>query len=154
MVLVLKEPFPSNPPLHYLDDFIFCGAPVTSHCEWLMECFQQVTSGLGVPLAEEKTEEPCTVLTFLVAELDTAQQSSRLPVDTMLSLQQQLQSMLQSARVTLRELQVLVGHLNFACKVVAPEQTFLRHLCDAMKGLSKPPHCRRLTGGMREDLKV
>lgn len=36
------------------------------------------------------------------------------------------------------KLQVIVGHFNFACRVVAPGRAFLRHLCDVMVGLRSP----------------
>ena len=57
-------------------------------------------------------------------------------------------------KVTLKELQEVVGHLNFACKVVAPGRAFVRRLCSAMSGLRRPMHKTRVTRGMREDLMV
>ena len=57
--------------VHYLDDFLFCGTCGTSQCACFMTSFQEMTKELGVPLAEEKTEGLCQVLTFLGTELDT-----------------------------------------------------------------------------------
>ena len=56
--------------------------------------------------------------------------------------------------MTLKELQEVVGHLNFACRVVAPGRAFLRRLCSAMAGLKRPTHRTRITKGMKEDLRV
>lgn len=52
------------------------------------------------------------------------------------------------------ELQVLVGHINFACKVVFPGCTFLRCLCDAMVRVCQLHHRVRVTTGMKQDLQV
>lgn len=43
-------------------------------------------------------------------------------------------------KVTLRELQQLVGHLNFASKAVVPGRAFLHQLCDEMSGARQPQH--------------
>ena len=41
---------------------------------------------LGLPLAEEKTDEPVTSLTFVGIELDTVHQTSRLPDSKLVDL--------------------------------------------------------------------
>jgi hypothetical protein len=41
-------------------------------------------------------------------------------------------------KVTLRELQSLIGLLSFACCVVQPDRTFLRRLIDRTKGIQQP----------------
>ena len=92
-------------------------------------------------VADEKSEGPCKVMTFLGIELDTIQQSSRVPEVKLVDLQKN--------KVTLKELQEVVGHLNFACKVIAPGRAFLRRLCDAMSGLKKPHHRCRLSSGIK-----
>lgn len=47
---------------------------------------------------------------------------------------------IQAPKFTLKELQSLVGHLNFACGVVTPGRPFLRRLYDALSGLRKLQH--------------
>ena len=65
---------------HYLDDFITCGPPDTSECQQnmhkLLECYSQ----LSIPIAQDKTEDPTTCLTFLGIEIDTQAMKLRLPV--------------------------------------------------------------------------
>ena len=105
-------------------------------------------------MANEKSEGPRKAITFLGIELDTIQQSSRLPEVKLVNLRTQIRVLLQKKKVTLRELQEVVGHLNFACKVISPGRAFLRRLCDAMSGLKKPHHGHRLLSGMKDDLRT
>ena len=51
--------------VHYLDDYLFCGKCGTAQCNHIMQTFQDLTGELGVPLAEENTEGPCTKLIYL-----------------------------------------------------------------------------------------
>lgn len=123
-------------------------------CSHTVSCFWQLTTKLRVPLAEEKNEGPCTVLTFLCIELDTVRQSSRIPQDKLDSLVILMEKMRQCCKVTLKKLQSLVGHLNFTCKAVALGSAFLWHFCDAMKGMSKLHHKRRVMTTMWANLAV
>lgn len=54
----------------------------------------------------------------------------------------------------LRELQFLVGRLNFACSVVRPVKTFLRRLIDLTKGVKKPHHTVKRKKSGRLDIKA
>lgn len=60
--------------------------------------------------------------------------------------------MLRAKRVTLRDLQVVTSHLNFACWVDAPGTAFLSRLCDALKGQRLPLHHTQVSTAMRDDL--
>ena len=80
-------------------------------------------------------------------------QTSRLPESKLVDLKGRVVGMLQNKKVSLGELQEIVG-LNFACRVVAPGCAFFRRLCVAMKGLSHPLHRTRVAHGMREDLHI
>ena len=55
-------------------------------------------------------------------------------------------------KVTLRELQSLIGTLNFACKVIVPGRPFLRRLIDLTIGINWPNFHIRLNNEARLDL--
>lgn len=57
-------------------------------------------------------------------------------------------------KTTLKELQSLIGLLNFTCSVVLPGRAFLRRLIDLTKGVSLPHHRIRITEACRRDLQV
>ena len=53
---------------------------------------------------------------------------------------------------TLRELQSLIGSLNFACKVIPPGRAFLQRIINLTVGIKKPHHHMRLTKAFYEDI--
>lgn len=106
------------------------GPAGTSVCTELMDGFTELCKFLGVPLALEKSEGPEDRLTFLGIELDSVRQLSRLTEEKVLMLVLLLHSVISCRKITLQQLQSVIGHLNFACWVVAPGRAFLRWLCD------------------------
>ena len=56
-------------------------------------------------------------------------------------------------KVSLQELQSLIGLSNFACSVVLPGWAFLRRLIDLTMGIKAAHHCIRLSGKAKEDLR-
>ena len=71
-------------------------------------------------------------------EVDTLQMQARLPQDKLEAAITLVRAFSRRRKVTLRELQSLIGTLNFACKVVVPESPFLRRLIDLTMGIAKP----------------
>ena len=49
---------------NYLDDFLFM-ALTTAICQFMMEQFLQICELIGVPILQEKSEWPATVMIFL-----------------------------------------------------------------------------------------
>ena len=78
---------------------------------------------LGVPMAEEKTVGPAHVLTFAGIELDCLKHMARLPrkVD---KCRQVITQFLSCKKVTLQELQSLIGLLNFCVLHNKTRQSF------------------------------
>lgn len=62
--------------------------------------------------------------------------------------------MLAHNKTTLRNLQSVIGLLNFAGAVVVPGRAFLRRLIDLTIGISKPYHHIRLSQEVKKDLQV
>ena len=73
-----------------------------------------------MPLAAEKTILPTTSLPFLGITLDTIALEARLPPDKLRQCNTLLTDFAARSKVTLKELQSLIGVLNFACSVIVP----------------------------------
>jgi len=91
-------------------------------------------------MAPEKTVGLHTVLSFAGIELDTYQMEARLPHDKLEKCRNMLQDFLKRRKVSLREMQSLIGLLNFTCSVVLPGWTFLRRMINVTVGVRRPTH--------------
>ena len=137
--------------LHILDDFLFI-APTKNKCERDLANFILMCTYLGVPLAPEKTTGPDTVLQFAGITLDSVRMEARLPEEKLQKCRNLLTDFLARRSVRLRELQSLIGLLNFTCLVVVPGRAFLRRLIDLTKGIRQPYHHIRLSQEAQLDL--
>ncbi|XP_069133139.1 uncharacterized protein [Argopecten irradians] len=138
--------------VHILDDFLFVGPPADNKCMDDLTNFLQFCHCTSIPIKQSKTVHPCTRLTFLGIELDSVTMEARLPMDKVLKARQLLHQFSSRKKVTLRELQSLIGVLNFACKVVSPGRTFLRRLINLTRGLQRPHHRIRLSHEAKADI--
>ena len=139
--------------LHYLDDFLFCGREYSISKDTL-DTFLTLCSDLGVPIASDKTVFPTRILTFLGIEFSTQDMTMKLPEEKISEIRHKILDIMTLKKVTLQQLQSLLGSLNFACRVIAPGRAFCRRLTDATIGLRKPHHHTRVTLEMKADLQV
>lgn len=124
-------------------------------CLSALKEFVNFAKYLGVPLAEEKTEGPCEVLTFLGLEIDSVLMEVRIPHDKLNEVVEKIETMLyQKTKTTLRDMQSLIGSLNFCCRAIIPGRPFCRRLIDAICGLTKPHHHLRITKSIKADLSM
>ena len=79
---------------------------------------------------------------------------ARLPADKLAKIKRLLNSYLSRSKLSLVEIQSLVGLLNFACSVVVPGRCFLRRLIEITRGLRKPHHRVRVTRSAKEDMQM
>ena len=139
--------------IHLLDDFLII-APSETLCSRQLSCFLDLCDYLGIPIAPDKTIGPATVLSFAGIELDTIRSEARLPPDKVLRCKNMLSEFLMRKKVTLRDLQSLIGLLNFTCTVVLPGRAFLRRLIDLTIGINRPQHLVRLSRAVKSDMRV
>ena len=145
--------------LHYLDDFLVLGPPGQPTCQEALSTTLALCDELGFLVAEEKTEGPASVLTFLGIEIDTLRQQVRLPEDKLLRLTATITGwMKQSAEPTprssarKRDLLSRLGLLHHAATVVRPGRAFLRSLHDAAATVRELDHRVHLNCAARADL--
>lgn len=139
--------------LHYLDDFFFVGES-RADCESILRHFLAICERFGVPIAQEKTMGPTQVITFLGLEIDAAAHRVKVPTDKCKGLIAQLTHALAQPKLSLRQLQSLIGGLNFVCKAVSPGRAFLRRLIDLTRGVTRPHYKVRISAGAKEDIRA
>ena len=109
---------------------------------------------IGIPIAPEKTEGPAHVLTFAGIELDCVKHEARLPREKITKCLAIVIEFLSRKKVTLKELQSLIGLLNFACSVIVPGHVFIRRLIYLTIGIKAARHFICLTTEVKKDLRI
>ncbi|XP_041435508.1 uncharacterized protein LOC121399294 isoform X1 [Xenopus laevis] len=151
---VVRQKAGVNGIIHYLDDFLCVGPSDSALCGVLLQTLCEVASEFGVPLANDKTEGPTTCLKFLGIEIDTIQQECRIPQDKIWLLEEEVRYACAAKKVTLRQLQSLLGKLNFTCRIIPMGRVFSRGLSMATAGVQQPHHFIRLNKEHKADLEV
>ncbi|XP_053547443.1 uncharacterized protein LOC128639207 isoform X2 [Bombina bombina] len=136
---------------HYLDDFLLVGRQESRECELLLYAMRLLMEKFGVPLAEDKTEGPCTCLTFLGIEIDSVAQECRLPVDKVRKMLTEVRRLAAAQFCTLKELQSVLGLLNFAGRVIPMGRIFLKRMERMLPGVTSPKDKLMVNKDMKED---
>ena len=137
--------------LHILDDFLIIERDTVT-CSTKLLSLLTTCDDLGVAMAPEKTVGPSTVLSFAGIELDTCKLEARLSQDKIDKCTNMIQDFLKRKKVTLKDMQSLMGLLNFTCSVVVPGRTFLRRMINLTVGVRRPMHMIHLTSAVKGDL--
>ena len=132
--------------------FFFAGRD--NKCFRLLHAFESICGNLSVPIADDKTEGPNTKLSFLGLEIDTDDMTVRIPQEKVAEIITKINGLMLQKKTTLRDLQSLIGSLNFVCRAIKPGRPFIRRLIDATRGVSKPNFRIRVTREMKSDLNM
>lgn len=136
---------------YLLDDFLVIDYP-HSQPDHSTLVLKETFSKLGVPLSEEKTLGPLHKLYFLGITLDSVNMQASLPIDKLNRIREVLQDFLLTPSVTKRELLSLLGHLNFAMRIIPQGRSFISRLLDISKSVSHLHDLVFLDEGCRSDL--
>ena len=128
---------------HILDDFLVIEppSPIAPHnltCQQSLSSMLLTFKNLGIPIAPHKTQGPSTTLEFIVIVLDSDRMEARLPSDKVQRLTSCFTEFKGRRSCTLKELQSLIGSLNFACKVIPPGRPFLQRMIQLTRNVSLP----------------
>ncbi|CAG2189540.1 unnamed protein product [Mytilus edulis] len=151
---ILTSSFGISNVSHLLDDFVFVSKASSKACDHALHSFLKLCKTIGVPIKHEKTRFPTTVLTIYGIEIDSNEMIARLPSDKIEKIYDMLVSVKRRRSVTLRDLQSLIGLLNFACSVIIPGRAFLRRLINLTLGHTNPQFRITLNAEARADLRA
>jgi hypothetical protein len=88
-----------------------------------------------VPIANEKTEGPTTILEYLGLTIDTQNMVVKIPADKVKELLNQIKTVASAKKVTFKQLQSLCGLLAFCTKAL-PFNGNLRYIIIKMRLLT------------------
>ena len=138
--------------LHLLDDFLLIDSPGDSSGSSLSK-LKHLFGQLGVPLSDEKTIDPATSLEFLGITLDTVGMKASLPLEKLQRIREISQSFTSAEHVSKQQLLSLLGHLNFAMRVIPQGRSFISRLLDLASSVPNLHDQISLDEGCRSDLR-
>ena len=121
---------------NYLDDFLFA-AITRLLCNYVIGEFVALCEKLRIPVAYEKTEWGCTLIVFLGILLDGERMLLSLPIEKQEKALRLLNDITGKKRITVKNLQILTGYLNFLTKAIPAGRTFTRRMYAKFTGLDK-----------------
>ena len=137
--------------LHLLDDFLTIDPP-SADGESTFSTMMFIFNSLKVPLSENKIEGPCTCLEYLGIILDSDSMQCRLPRDKVERIMKFIKELLSKRSCTKRELLQLLGHMNFASRVILAGRAFVSYLLALASSVSELHYYVHLNSECRQDL--
>ncbi|XP_033730724.1 uncharacterized protein LOC117320169 [Pecten maximus] len=139
--------------LHLLDDFLIVTKP-EEQADIIMKQFLEIFHTLDIPLAAHKTVGPTTGLEYLGIYLDSDKMEARLPVEKRDRIMDMLKSFQRRKSCTKRELLSLLGHFNFAARIILPGRSFVSYLIALSTTVNELHHHVKISTECRTDLNM
>ena len=137
--------------LHLLDDYLTIDSP-SATAERTMALLTMIFNRLRVPIAPHKTVGPTVQLQYLDIILDTDSMEARLPLDKLTRIREMLHKFESKQRISKRALLSLLGHLNFASRVMRQGRSFMSYLLALAASVKELHHHVKLNAECRQDM--
>ena len=135
--------------VNYLDDF--AGAEQPGGASRAFEALGHLLQELGLQEASDKACPPATVMTFLGIGFDTDNMSLFITQDRLTQIKQELHEWLNKHKASKREVQSIIGKLNFLSKCVRPGRVFMNRLLNFLREF-KNNRARTIPGDFKRDI--
>ena len=141
---------------NYLDDFLFL-AITKLLCNQMIEQFLLLCQEINLPVAEEKTQWADTIIIFLGILLDGSKLILSIPLEKQQKALRLLNELTGKRKITVKQLQVLCGYLNFLSKAIFSGRTFTRRIYAKYSSMSnklKQHHHITIDSELRFDCEI
>ena len=118
----------------YLDDFLII-APSLDECQAALDILLRLLRKLGFQINWQKVVDPTQSLVFLGIQLDTIEMTMCIPYSKLVQIKG-LALFSTRRRASKRQLQSLIGLLNWAASLVFGGRVFPRRLIDVLRTLN------------------
>ena len=135
----------------YLDDFLVIEADF-KRCNTAYKELLCLLQSLGFTINWDKVVAPVQIITFLGVQINSVAMQLSLPPEKLQELRSILTTWQYKKKATKKDLQQLIGKLNWAARVVRGGRTFLRRLIDLMCTLKFKHYHVRLNASARADI--
>ena len=136
--------------VNYIDDL--GGADTPEKASLSYQVLKQTLKEIGVVENEKKACAPSTQMVFLGTLLDSEKMEIRITDDRMFEIRSILPKWLQRKSASKRELQTLIGKLQFVGKCVKPSRIFISRILVLLRGLKHSRYKVRLNTEFRKDI--
>ena len=120
--------------INFLDDF--GGVDVTCRADEAFRTLRHLLRELGVGEATSKAVFPCTSMIFLGILIDTEEMTISVPFDKFQDILQVLDLWSDKSSASKKEVQSLIGKLQFAAKCVRPGRVFISRMLEHLRSLT------------------
>jgi hypothetical protein len=135
----------------YIDDFLLI-CDNLEHGTQSLNTIVELVEGLGFTVNWQKVAGPARIVTFLGVEVNCNDRTLSLPQEKLCETRDLIQSWLGRKKATKKDLQRVIGKLNWCCRVIVGGRTFTRNLINLITKVNMPHHFIRLGLAAREDL--
>ncbi|KAG1936323.1 proline and serine-rich protein 1-like [Pimephales promelas] len=139
--------------IHLLDDFLIISPPDAIPAAHFLTV-QNVFSELGIPIAQEKTMGPTTSIEFLGINLDSVQFQASLPKEKIDRIILVSSTLIDRSNCSKRELLSLLGHLNFAMRIIPQGRPFILHLLSLASSVNALEDLISISQTCRDELRL
>ena len=135
----------------YLDDFLIV-AQTYDECIHTLNVLLRLLRQLGFHINYNKLEGPSRNLTFLGVVLDSINMTLSIPQSKLTECDEIMNQIIVKSKVNKREIQCLVGKLNWLSHLIYGGRSHMRRLIDRCNALRKPWHRTNVTIEMKKDI--
>lgn len=121
--------------VNYLDDF--CGVEKASGAGEAFTYLGTLLASLGVQEATNKVVCPSSKVAFLGIWFDTVNMTMEVTPERLIEIRELTRVWLLKRSATLKEVQSLIGKLNFVAKCVKPARVFIGRMLTFLRGMNK-----------------
>ena len=136
--------------VNYLDDF--CGVEKREVADKAFAHLGQLLSYLGIEEAKNKASVPSTRLAFLGIWFDTNKMTMEVTPDRLVEISKLTRSWLDREYATVKDVQSIIGKLNFVAKCVKPARIFICRMLNFLRSMPKKGKTR-IPAEFNEDIK-
>jgi hypothetical protein len=124
--------------ISYIDDFLVIGESKLE-CQKALDFLLKLIPMLGLEVNWDKVSAPETSLSFLGVQIDCVRRTLALPESKLAEVRLLVEKWQKKKRFCKKDLQKMIGKLNWCARVVVGGRSFLRNLINVMTKL-KAPH--------------
>jgi hypothetical protein len=137
--------------ISYIDDFLVV-SDSESKCKLALDCLVNLIEKLGLVINWKKVTQPAQRVVFLGVDIDCCNRTLSLPSKKLAEVKSLLTKWYSKRKCTKRELQCLIGSLNWCARVIRGGRTFCRNLINLLCKVDCALHYIRLSAAARSDI--